>query len=70
VHLRAVDRDHADLREPPLRAQRHKLAEHPRDRVQVTFDEPRDRRVIRALLRGARRASGGRVSPKLPRQWG
>ena len=46
LQLRAVDRDHADLRQPAARAQRQHLAEQPRDRVLVALDKPRERRVI------------------------
>jgi hypothetical protein len=51
LHLRAVDRDHPDLRQPAARAQRQHLAEQARDRVLVALDEPREGRVVRALLR-------------------
>ena len=50
LHLRAVDGDHADLGEPAARAQRQHLAEQAGDRVLVALEEPRQRRVIRALL--------------------
>ena len=49
--LRPVDGNHADAREALLRAQRQHLAEQARDRLLVTLDEPRDRRVIGPLLR-------------------
>ena len=49
--LRPVDSDHPDARQPVLRAQRQHLAEQAGDRLLVTLDEPRDRRVIRPLLR-------------------
>ena len=49
--LRPVNSDHADARQPLLRAQRKHLAEEASDRLLVTLDEPRDRRVIRSLLR-------------------
>ena len=50
MDLGAVDGDHADFREPAARAQREHLAEQPGDRLLVALDEPRQRRVIRALL--------------------
>jgi hypothetical protein len=50
LHLRAVDGDHADLGEPAARAECQHLAEQAGDRVRVALDEPRQRRVIRALL--------------------
>ena len=50
LQLRAVDGDHADLDQPAARAQRQHLAEQAGDRLLMTLDEPRDRRVIRALL--------------------
>jgi hypothetical protein len=49
--LRPVDRDNADLRQAPLRAEREDLAEQASDRVLVALDEPCDRRVIRPLRR-------------------
>jgi hypothetical protein len=51
LHLRAVDRQHPDLRQPAPRAQRQHLAEQTRQRVLVALDEPGDRRVIGPLLR-------------------
>ena len=51
VHLRAVDRDHADLDHPGPRAQPENTAEEVRDRVLVTLAKPRDRRVIGHLVR-------------------
>jgi len=50
MHLRAVDGDHPDLREPAARAQREHLTEQTGDRLLVALDEPRERRVVRALL--------------------
>ena len=52
LHLRAVDRDHPDLRQAAARAQDQDLAEQARERVLVVGDEARDRRVIWSLLRG------------------
>jgi transposase len=49
--LRPVGSNHPDARQPLLRAQRKHLAEETGNRVLVTLDEPRDRRVIRSLLR-------------------
>src|SRR5829696_7869570 len=49
--LGPVDRDHPNARQPLLRAQRQHLAEEAGDRVLMALEEPRDRRVIRSLLR-------------------
>ena len=46
MDLRPVDRDHPDLDQPGLRAQRQHLPEQVRERVLVTDPEARDRRVI------------------------
>jgi hypothetical protein len=51
MDLRAVDRDNADLGQPRARAEQQDLAEQPGHRGLVALDEPRDRRVIRPLLR-------------------
>jgi hypothetical protein len=50
LHLRAVNGDHADLDQPAARAQREHLAEQPGDRLLMALHEPRQRRVVRALL--------------------
>jgi len=52
VDLGAVDRDDPDLGQPGPRAEDQDLAEQPGHRRLVALDEPRDRRVIRPLLRG------------------
>ena len=49
VRLRAVNGDHATFASPQ-RAQRQHLGEQTGDSVLVALEEPRDRRVIRALL--------------------
>ena len=51
VHLRAIDRDHPRLHQPRLRAQPEHRTEQLRQRVLVTRQEPRDRRVIRNKVR-------------------
>ena len=51
MQLRPVDRDHADLRQPSLRAQRQHLAEQARQRVLVAHHEARDSGVIGLGLR-------------------
>jgi hypothetical protein len=50
VHLRAVDSDHPHSRQTSVRAQAQDLAEHVGQRALVALDEPRERRVVRALL--------------------
>ena len=50
VDLRAVDRDHPDLHQPRLLAQREHRAEQLSQRILVADTEPRDRRVIGCLL--------------------
>jgi hypothetical protein len=52
VHLRAVDSDHPHSRQTSVRAQAQDLAEHAGQRALVALDEPRERRVIRAPMRG------------------
>jgi hypothetical protein len=52
LQLGAVDCDDADLGEPTARAEREHFAEQVGDRVLVALEEPRERRVIRALLGG------------------
>ena len=51
MDLGAVDGDHAGLDQAAARAQREHLAEQSGQRILMAFDEPRDRRVIRPLLR-------------------
>ena len=51
MNLGAVDRDHSDRGQPRLRAESEHAAEEASQRVLVTLDEPRDRRVIGALMR-------------------
>jgi hypothetical protein len=48
--LRPVNGDHPDLHEPRLGADREHVAEDAGERVLVTLNEPRDRRVIRSLV--------------------
>jgi len=50
VDLGAVDRDDSDLGQAGPSAEQQHLTEQPGQRGLVTLDEPRDRRVIRALL--------------------
>ena len=52
VHLRAIDRDHPDLDQPGLRAQRQHRPEQARERALVPDPEARDRRVIGHPVRG------------------
>jgi hypothetical protein len=51
VHLRPVDRDHPDLHQSRLPTEPQHLAEQARKRRLVANTKPRDRRVIRRLLR-------------------
>jgi hypothetical protein len=55
VHLGAVDRDHPHRRQPGVRAQRQHLAKQLGQRDLVALDKPRDRGVIRSLVRGDHR---------------
>ena len=50
MHLGAVDGDHPDAHQAGLGAEREHLAEQPGQRRLVALAEPRDRRVIRALV--------------------
>jgi hypothetical protein len=52
MDLRAVDRDHVGLDQTGIRTQRKHLAEEAGQRVLVALTEPRDRRVVRDLVRG------------------
>jgi hypothetical protein len=52
IDLRAVDRDHPDLREPRLRAQSKHLTNETRQGALVALAKARDRRVIGHLVRG------------------
>ncbi len=52
VHLRPVDRDHADLHKARLLAQPEHRAEELSQRVLMAGTKPRDRRVIGLLLGG------------------
>jgi hypothetical protein len=52
VKLCAIDRDHPDIHEPRLRAQRQNLCEQARQRVLVIAAEPRERRMIGHLVGG------------------
>jgi hypothetical protein len=49
---RAVDGDHVSVNETGIRTQRENLAEHAGQRVLVALTEPRDRRVVRDVVRG------------------
>jgi hypothetical protein len=51
MDLRPVNRDHPNPRQPRPSAQPQHLTKQARQRRLVALDEPRDRRVIRALLR-------------------
>ena len=50
--LRAVNGDHADRRQPRVRAQRQDLAEQRTQRLLMAINEPRDGGVIGALMGG------------------
>ena len=51
MDLRAVDRDHPDLRQPRLGAQPQDVAEQSGERCLVALAKTRNRRVIRHLIR-------------------
>ncbi len=52
MQLRAIDRDHPDIDQTSLRAQRQHRGEQARDRVLMITTKPRDRRVIGHLVSG------------------
>jgi hypothetical protein len=47
VHLRAVEREHPDMHQPGLGAERQHATEQPPERRLVTLAKARDRRVVR-----------------------
>jgi hypothetical protein len=52
MDLRAVDGDHVGVNQTGVGAQRENLAEQAGQRILVALAEPRDRRVVRDLVRG------------------
>ena len=52
VDLRAIDREHRDINQTRIGAEREHLAEQPGQRLLVTLAEARDRAVIGHLVRG------------------
>ena len=52
MDLGAVDGEHRDADQTGIRAQRQDLAEEAGQRVLMALTEPRDRRVVRDLVRG------------------